>query len=196
MDPINQLAQNILTFVQTLKADAAAAKTALLTALQNFQANLVGTPDHPGFLLDALLWGCAVAGFAIGFTAVVRLFRKGGGDQSVEWASILTRFIVGSCLISLSSFKAVVDGSVFGDDLTGTGTLGISAQYQPIYDGLSNVLFLVGFFSLAKGLFLLIRISENRSGGEGMGRVFVYFISGSILMNLTKFLTLMQSAIT
>ncbi|WP_192484597.1 MULTISPECIES: hypothetical protein [Cysteiniphilum] len=145
-----------------------------------------------------------IMGFCLLFAALIRLSKHGKTQQMFRYyapSTTILMFVAGVMLLSMSGFIEMVSNTLFShiqftpegageyeyhliDSVSGYADQ--VAKHQDPAQAQKYLIFallgLIGFISLIRGMFLLIKVSEGQHDA-GVGRVLSHMIAGIIGMN-------------
>ncbi|WP_119328519.1 hypothetical protein [Cysteiniphilum halobium] len=172
--------------------------TTVTKYIANIIQNLLGTTGESGMdftVFDFVRGIGVIMGLCILFIAIIRLSKHGKTQQMFRYyapSTTVLMFFAGVVLLSMSGFLDMVSITLFPQHETLDPIKTISeyaslAEEAPDVDIAQKYLIfallaIVGFISLIRGIFLLIKVSEGQREG-GIGQVISHLIAGVIGMN-------------
>ncbi|WP_116963327.1 hypothetical protein [Fastidiosibacter lacustris] len=166
---------------------------------------LIGTENTTDFtVFDLIRVIGTIIGFCLLFIAIIRLSKHGKTQQMFRYYAPSTTILMlfsGVMLLSMTGFLEMVSTALFQDtSLNPINTISayadgaekskdinIAQQYLVF-----SLLAIVGFISLIRGVFLLIKVSEGQHEG-GIGQVVSHLIAGVVGMNAAYCMTILNN---
>lgn len=176
--------------------------------ISNIIQSLLGTTGAGGMdftVFDFVRGIGVIMGLCILFVAIIRLSKHGKTQQMFRYyapSTTVLMFFAGVVLLSMSGFLEMVSTTLFPQDMPLDPIKTIS-EYASFAEKAEEVdiaqkylifslLAIVGFISLIRGIFLLIKVSEGQREG-GIGQVISHLIAGVIGMNAATCFTILNN---
>ncbi|GGG05136.1 MULTISPECIES: hypothetical protein [Cysteiniphilum] len=182
--------------------------TTVTKYISNIIQSLLGTTGAGGMdftVFDFVRGIGVIMGLCILFVAIIRLSKHGKTQQMFRYyapSTTVLMFFAGVVLLSMSGFLEMVSTTLFPQDMPLDPIKTIS-EYASFAEKAEEVdiaqkylifslLAIVGFISLIRGIFLLIKVSEGQREG-GIGQVISHLIAGVIGMNAATCFTILNN---
>lgn len=146
-----------------------------------------------------------IIGFCILFMAFIRLTKHGKTQQMFRYyapSTTVLMFFAGVVLLSITGFLDMLTTTLFPKEMALDPINTISAYASEASKAqdvdvaqkylIFSLLAIVGFISLIRGIFLLIKVSEGQREG-GIGQVISHLIAGIVGMNAAACLDILNN---
>jgi hypothetical protein len=148
-------------------------------------------------------WFGWLAGLIFVFIGISRLIQtEQQGPKGPTGIGTITTFLIAGCLFSLNSIIAFINGSLFNTTTIATnGTLqyteGLAGAANHVHAVISAIIafsVVVGWVSLARGLFIVRDVSEGNSQASIMAAI-THLIGGVLAINLGAVIMAVQNTL-
>ena len=148
-------------------------------------------------------WFGWLAGLVFVFIGISRLMQtEREGARGPTGIGTITTFLVAGCLFSLNSIIAFINGSIFNSNTIATnGTLqytqgleGASTHVHAVISAIIMFSVVLGWISLARGLFIVRDVSEGNSQASMMAAI-THLIGGVLAINLGSVIMAVQNTL-
>lgn len=151
-------------------------------------------------------WFGVVAGFILVFIGISRLMKSAQeGARGPGGIGTIMTFVTGGALLAFGPMVTSLGTSLFATDGLSSpneGTLNYTAgmdapaiaRAESIIDSVVLFVAMVGFISIARGIFIMRGVAEGSSQASSMAGV-THLIGGAIAVNLAPFLNAVQNTL-
>jgi len=221
-DPVAKLATAggffALPYVTNVAYNTVADKIAPHSNALNGQVRVAGGPAGLDSMIAALVndtfmpmsviinWFGIVAGFILVFIGISRLMKSAQeGARGPGGIGTIMTFITGGALLAFGPIITSVSTSLFAVDGISTPNVGklqytagmdadAIARAESIIDSVILFVMMIGFVSVARGIFIMRGVAEGNSQASSMAGV-THLIGGGLAVNLAPFLNATQNTL-